>query len=422
MRKINLGLIGLGTIGEGVYKLLKSQKNRIRKIYNIDINLVKSCDISQSLGKKLKIQKKFFTNNYSDLINDSNIDTIVELIGGTTIANKIAIDCLNSGKNFITANKALIAKNGTYLHMLAEKKDVHLLYEASVGGGIPILNSIENSININNIKSFYGIMNGTCNYILSLMSDGVDFDEALKNAQNLGFAESDPTLDINGTDTAHKVAILSRNCFGFDAKIEKFHISGIEDISKIDIETANQLGYKIKLIGVGKIKGDKVDLRVHLALLRNSNPLTNVNEEFNAILIDSKNLGPVMKYGYGAGMMPTASAIISDIIKTSSYYKFSRQSFKKYSSFNIDNLKSKFYLRLNVKNKPGNLAKITTLFAKYSINIEKILQDTKNKKIKNVPVIITTKNTSYKIINKVINQLDKLSIISKNPLLIPFED
>ena len=148
MRKINLGLIGLGTIGEGVYKLLKSQRNRIKKIYNIDIYLVKSCDISQSLGKKLKIQKKFFTNNYSDLINDPNIDTIVELIGGTTIANKIAIDCLNSGKNFITANKALIAKNGTYLHKLAEKKDVHLLYEASVGGGIPILNSIENSIKL----------------------------------------------------------------------------------------------------------------------------------------------------------------------------------------------------------------------------------------------------------------------------------
>ena len=315
MRKINLGLIGLGTIGEGVYKLLKSQRNRIKKIYNIDIYLVKSCDISQSLGKKLKIQKKFFTNNYSDLINDANIDTIVELIGGTTIANKIAIDCLNSGKNFITANKALIAKNGTYLHMLAEKKDVHLLYEASVGGGIPILNSIENSININNIKSFYGIMNGTCNYILSLMSNGIDFDEALKNAQNLGFAESDPTLDINGTDTAHKVAILSRNCFGFDAKIEKFHISGIEDISKIDIETANQLGYKIKLIGVGKIKGDKVDLRVHLALLRNSNPLTNVNEEFNAILIDSKNLGPVMKYGYGAGTVSYTHLTLPTILR-----------------------------------------------------------------------------------------------------------
>ena len=421
MRKINLGLIGLGTIGEGVYKLLKSQKNRIKKIYDIDIDLVKSCDISQSLRKKLKIEKKFFTKNYMDLINDPNIDSIVELIGGTTIANDIAINTLRNKKNFITANKALIAKNGFELLSLAKKNNVQLLYEASVGGGIPILNSIQDSLLINQVKSFIGIMNGTCNYILTLMANGIEFDNALKKAQELGFAEADPTLDINGMDTAHKVSVLSKDCFDFDSKVENFHVTGIENISKIDIEAASQLGYKIKLIGLGRIVKNKIDLRVHLSLLKKDNPLCNVDREFNAILIDSKNLGPVMKYGYGAGMLPTATAIVSDIIRINSNINRSFKN-KKYKMFNINNLESKFYLRLNLKNNPGNLAKITKLFAKYSINIEKILQNPDNVNLKHVPVIITTKKSNYKTTNKLINQLDKLNIALKNPLLIPIED
>ncbi len=421
MRKINLGIIGLGTIGEGVYKILKNQRSRIKEYYDIDINLIKTCDISPLLAKKLKIKKSKFTKNYMDLINDPNIDSIVELIGGTTIANDIAINTLRNKKNFITANKALIAKNGFELLSLAKKNNVQLLYEASVGGGIPILNSIQDSLLINQVKSFIGIMNGTCNYILTLMANGIEFDNALKKAQELGFAEADPTLDINGMDTAHKVSVLSKDCFDFDSKVENFHVTGIENISKIDIEAASQLGYKIKLIGLGRIVKNKIDLRVHLSLLKKDNPLCNVDREFNAILIDSKNLGPVMKYGYGAGMLPTATAIVSDIIRINSNINRSFKN-KKYKMFNINNLESKFYLRLNLKNNPGNLAKITKLFAKYSINIEKILQNPDNVNLKYVPVIITTKKSNYKTTNKLINQLDKLNIALKNPLLIPIED
>ncbi len=421
MRKINLGIIGLGTIGEGVYKILKNQRSRIKQYYDIDINLIKTCDISPLLAKKLKIKKSKFTKNYMDLINDPNIDSIVELIGGTTIANDIAINTLRNKKNFITANKALIAKNGFELLSLAKKNNVQLLYEASVGGGIPILNSIQDSLLINQVKSFIGIMNGTCNYILTLMANGIEFDNALKKAQELGFAEADPTLDINGMDTAHKVSVLSKDCFDFDSKVENFHVTGIENISKIDIEAASQLGYKIKLIGLGRIVKNKIDLRVHLSLLKKDNPLCNVDREFNAILIDSKNLGPVMKYGYGAGMLPTATAIVSDIIRINSNINRSFKN-KKYKMFNINNLESKFYLRLNLKNNPGNLAKITKLFAKYSINIEKILQNPDNVNLKHVPVIITTKKSNYKTTNKLINQLDKLNIALKNPLLIPIED
>lgn len=421
MRKINLGIIGLGTIGEGVYKILKNQRSRIKEYYDIDINLIKTCDISPLLAKKLKIKKSKFTKNYMDLINDPNIDSIVELIGGTTIANDIAINTLRNKKNFITANKALIAKNGFELLSLAKKNNVQLLYEASVGGGIPILNSIQDSLLINQVKSFIGIMNGTCNYILTLMANGIEFDNALKKAQELGFAEADPTLDINGMDTAHKVSVLSKDCFDFDSKVENFHVTGIENISKIDIEAASQLGYKIKLIGLGRIVKNKIDLRVHLSLLKKDNPLCNVDREFNAILIDSKNLGPVMKYGYGAGMLPTATAVVSDIIRINSNINRSFKN-KKYKMFNINNLESKFYLRLNLKNNPGNLAKITKLFAKYSINIEKILQNPDNVNLKHVPVIITTKKSNYKTTNKLINQLDKLNIALKNPLLIPIED
>jgi len=222
-------------------------------------------------------------------------------------------------------------------------------------------------------------------------------------------------------DTAHKVSVLSKDCFDFDSKVENFHVTGIENISKIDIEAASQLGYKIKLIGLGRIVKNKIDLRVHLSLLKKDNPLCNVDREFNAILIDSKNLGPVMKYGYGAGMLPTATAIVSDIIRINSNINRSFKN-KKYKMFNINNLESKFYLRLNLKNNPGNLAKITKLFAKYSINIEKILQNPDNVNLKHVPVIITTKKSNYKTTNKLINQLDKLNIALKNPLLIPIED
>tara|TARA_Y100001935_G_scaffold29295_1_gene22699 strand:- start:7553 stop:8371 length:819 start_codon:yes stop_codon:yes gene_type:complete len=267
MKKINIGLIGLGTIGEGVYKILNSRRSEIKKSYGLELNIKSCCDISPNIAKKLKIKKEYFTNNYNDIVFSKDIDVVIELIGGLKISKDIAIKTLQNNKHFITANKALIAENGTELKKIAKKNNVKILYEASVGGGIPILNSIQDFISINKIKSFYGILNGTCNYILTLMSQGIEFNDALEKAQKSGFAEADPTLDINGMDTAHKVVVLANECFSYNAKIKDLHISGINNISKIDLEIAKNLNCKIKLIGIGKVIKNSIDLRIHLVMI-----------------------------------------------------------------------------------------------------------------------------------------------------------
>jgi len=423
MRKINIGIIGLGTIGEGLFRIINSQKSSIRKKFNIEINIIKVCDLDYKLAKKLKIEKKLFTNNYNQIVEDPKIDCVVELIGGTTIAKTIADKTLKFNKHFVTANKALIAMHGNTLSRVATKKNLHLMYEASVGGGIPLLNSIKESIIINEIKSFHGILNGTCNYILSLMAEGKEFNSALSEAQKLGFAEADPTLDINGYDTAHKVCVMAQECFGYSPNIKKIHIEGIEKINKIDLDVAKELNCKIKLIGKGKIKGKDLSLSVNPMLLKKDNPLFNVENEFNAVLIDSKNLGPIMKYGYGAGMLPTASAVITDLIRLNTDISSkAMQISKKYNLLNINDSKSRFYIRFFVVNKSGYLAKITSKFAKYKINIEKIIQNPHITNLKKVPVVITTKKSKFSELDKLLSEVHKSGLTSKESIMIPFEE
>ena len=423
MRKINIGIIGLGTIGEGLFRIINSQKSSIRKKFNVEINIIKVCDLDYKLAKKLKIEKKLFTNNYNQIVEDPKIDCVVELIGGTTIAKTIADKTLKFNKHFVTANKALIAMHGNTLSRVATKKNLHLMYEASVGGGIPLLNSIKESIIINEIKSFHGILNGTCNYILSLMAEGKEFNSALSEAQKLGFAEADPTLDINGYDTAHKVCVMAQECFGYSPNIKKIHIEGIEKINKIDLDIAKELNCKIKLIGKGKIKGKDLSLSVNPMLLKKDNPLFNVENEFNAVLIDSKNLGPIMKYGYGAGMLPTASAVITDLIRLNTDISSkAMQISKKYNLLNINDSKSRFYIRFFVVNKSGYLAKITSKFAKYKINIEKIIQNPHIANLKKVPVVITTKKSKFSELDKLLSEVHKSGLTSKESIMIPFEE
>src|SRR6056300_145588 len=423
MRKINIGIIGLGTIGEGLFSIINSQKSSIRKKFNIEINIIKVCDLDYKLAKKLKIEKKLFTNNYNQIVEDPKIDCVVEIIGGTTIAKTIADKTLKFNKHFVTANKALIAMHGNTLSRVATKKNLHLMYEASVGGGIPLLNSIKESIIINEIKSFHGILNGTCNYILSLMAEGKGFNSALSEAQKLGFAEADPTLDINGYDTAHKVCVMAQECFGYSPNIKKIHIEGIEKINKIDLDVAKELNCKIKLIGKGKIKGKDLSLSVNPMLLKKDNPLFNVENEFNAVLIDSKNLGPIMKYGYGAGMLPTASAVITELIRLNTDISSkAMQISKKYNLLNINDSKSRFYIRFFVDNKSGYLAKITSKFAKYKINIEKIIQNPHITNLKKVPVVITTKKSKFSELDKLLSEVHKSGLTSKESIMIPFEE
>ena len=423
MKKVNIGIIGLGTIGSGVYKILNERRGRIKKLYGSDIKIVRCCDISESSKRKLKIPNSRVTKDFRVITRDNNIDIVIELIGGTKVAYKISEDAIKNGKDLITANKALLAEHGKNLDKLLSKTGKKIGYEASVGGGIPIIGAIQDSILMNNVLSFQGIMNGTCNYVLSLMSKKIEFQDAIKAAQKAGFAEIDPTLDINGKDTSHKVVVLCKTCFGLDVKLKDMFVQGIESITSYDLDCSEKLGYKIKLLGIGRILKNNLDARVHPVLVRQDNPLANVNNEFNAILVNSKNLGPFMSYGYGAGMLPTASAVVSDIIRISREdCNIKINETKKLSVYKIDNLESKFYLRIDLQDKSGNLGRITSILGQYKISIDKIIQNSEDSKIKGVPVIILTKKNKFHTVNKAISKMKKLKFVGSNPLLIPIED
>ena len=424
MKKINVGIIGLGTIGSGVYKILNQRKSKIKKQYNVEINIKKCCDISEASRKRLKISKENFTKNYIDITESKEIDIVIELIGGIRVAYNISKETLKNKKHLITANKALLAYKGKDLRKLSNVNNVSIGYEASVGGGIPIINSIKDSILINNITSFWGILNGTCNYILTLMSRGIDFSKALDMAKKEGFAEADPTLDINGKDTAHKVAVLCQTCFNLNLNVDQIYTQGIEDISSYDIEVAKNLGYEIKLLGISRVINKELDARVHPTLISKANPLANVTNEFNAILVNSNNLGPYMSYGYGAGMLPTASAIVADIVRVSSELnnQLSLEPELKINLRKFEDVKSKFYFRIMIKDAPGNLGKVTSILGKYKINIDKVIQNNKEDKLKAIPVIILTKNLELKALNKAVASMTKSKLIQKDSLIIPVED
>ena len=424
MKKINVGIIGLGTIGTGVYKILKERRASIKDKYNLDINIKKCCDISLSSKRKLKIKTDVFTKDFKEVVQDKDIDIVVELIGGTNIAYTISKEALKNKKHLVTANKALFAHKGKELRKISAVNKVNIGYEASVGGGIPIISSIKDSLLINKITSFCGILNGTCNYILTLMSNGIDFSKALKMAQKEGFAEADPTLDINGKDTAHKVSVLCQTCFNINLDMKDIYTQGIEEVTSYDIEIAKNLGYEIKLLGISSIKKNKLDARVHPTLIPQNNPLSNVENEFNAVLINSKNLGPFMAYGYGAGMLPTASAVVSDIIRvsrTENLYETKMDEIK-IDPIEFENIKSKFYIRMMIKDEPGNLGKVTSILGKYKINIDKAIQNNKNLKLKAIPVIIMTKSLELKVLNKAILAIKKNKLIQNESLVIPVED
>lgn len=424
MKKINVGIIGLGTIGTGVYKILKERRASIKDKYNLDINIKKCCDISLSSKRKLKIKTDVFTKDFKEVVQAKDIDIVVELIGGTNIAYTISKEALKNKKHLVTANKALLAHKGKELRKISAVNKVNIGYEASVGGGIPIISSIKDSLLINKITSFCGILNGTCNYILTLMSNGIDFSKALGMAQKEGFAEADPTLDINGKDTAHKVSVLCQTCFNLNIDMKDIYTQGIEEVTSYDIEIAKNLGYEIKLLGISRIKKNKLDARVHPTLIPQNNPLSNVENEFNAVLVNSKNLGPFMAYGYGAGMLPTASAVVSDLIRVSragNLYETDKDEIK-IDVIKFENIKSRFYIRMMIKDEPGNLGKVTSILGKYKINIDKAIQNNKNLKLKAIPVIIMTKSLELKVLNKAILAIKKNKLIQNESLVIPVED
>ncbi|MFC1645778.1 homoserine dehydrogenase [Candidatus Omnitrophota bacterium] len=425
MKKMNIGLIGLGTIGRGVLRVLSQKRKLLKKRFDVDFNIVKVCDKNPKLKNKLKIPPKLFTNKFQDIINNESIDVVVELIGGINPAKDIIMRSLQKGKSVITANKALLASDMSSIISLANRKKLQVRFEASVCSGIPIIKSLTEGLIANRIESVVGIINGTSNYILSRMAEQeCSFFEALSEAKKRGFAERNPSLDIKGFDSAHKLAILAFLAFGKHVPQKDIFVKGIEDISPLDIKYAKELGLVIKLLAIAKkVNGKVLEVRVHPTLISKKHPLASVNGVFNAVYVIGDLVGDLMFSGRGAGQLPATSAIISDLVDLSRQKKaaglLEKGLVKKVKR--MDNIRSKYYIRFMVTDRPGVLSKISGVLARRNISIASVTQK-ERRRARVVPVIMLIHDAREKDIRLALEEIDRSAIIKKKTVVIHREE
>ena len=422
-KKLNIAIIGLGNIGSYLYKYLKTNKEILSKKNNCVPNIIFVSAKNRSKKRNIKINKKNWLKNYLDATKSKNVDIIVELIGGAEgAAKKLVFNALKNKKHVVTANKALIAKYGDQLSKIAEQNKVNLEFEAAVCGGVPIIRSLKEGLIANKINRVYGIFNGTSNYILSTMDkEKRNFVDVLSDAKKLGYAESNPLADLNGDDVAAKLKILSSLCFNSFID-DNIHVEGIRFIDKLDIDNANRLGYKIKLLGVSEIINNKIYQRVHPTLIKKSSYIASIDGVLNAVIVDGKPVGQNVIQGEGAGPEATTSALISDIssiLRGNVKFPFSISSKerKKLKYQSISERSFSAYLRFEVLDKPGVLSNITKIFSKNKVSIKRLIQNP-NKSKKFSSIIIITHNCKDKFLNKIIKQTQKKNYIIKKPKLI----
>ena len=425
---INVGLIGAGTVGAGVYKVLKENFSEIYKKSGKKIVIYALAEKNINRAKEIAGDEVKIFEDAFDLVSHKDVHIVVELIGGTGISKDLVIEAIKNKKHVVTANKALIAVHGEELVKLANKHNVNIAYEASVAGGIPIIKSVREGLAANKIEWIVGILNGTTNYILTEMKENnLTFDIALKQAQELGFAEADPTFDIEGVDAAHKITILASIAFGIPINFEAAYIEGISNLGQKDIIYAEELGYKIKLLGITKCNNDSVELRVHPTLIPEKRLVANVDGPMNAVLVQGNMVGPTLYYGAGAGSEPTASAVVADIVDLSRNLEpkniipipilgFINDEIKAKKILSIEEITSEYYLRFSMINKSGVLEKITQVCAEHSISIDAMVQKEIQDDDKVVDLILVTSLMIEKDINKIINEIEGLSE-SKNKVV-----
>ena len=422
-KKLNIAIIGLGNIGTYLYKYLSTNQKILFKKNNCLPNITFVSAKNKNKKRGIKISKKKWLNNFLDAAKSKNVDVIVELIGGSEgAAKKLVFNALKNKKHVVTANKALIAKYGDQLSKIAEQNKVNLEFEAAVCGGVPIIRSLKESFIANKINKVYGIFNGTSNYILSSMDkENKNFKDVLIDAQKLGFAESNPISDLNGDDVAAKLKILSSLCFNSFLN-DKIHVEGIKHIDKIDIDNANKLGYKIKLLGVSEIIENKVYQRVHPTLIKKTSYIASIDGVLNAVIVNGTPIGESIIQGEGAGPKATTSALISDIssiLRGNIKFPFSISS-KERKKINYERIDERFfsaYLRFEVLDKPGVLSNITTIFSKNKVSIKRLIQNP-NKSKKFSSIIVITHRSKDKFLNKILKQVEKKSYIIEKPKLI----
>ena len=381
MRTINVGLIGLGTVGSGVVEILARHGEQFRTRAGVDVALVKCADRSTERAEALGIEPARFTTEIAEVIDDPSIDIVVELIGGTGVAREVVLGALRAGKTVVTANKALMATHGREVMDEAAAHGVDILFEASVGGGIPIINPLKHSLVSNEIQAVYGIVNGTTNFMLTRMAeDGLDYDTALAEAQACGFAEADPTADVDGLDAAAKIAILASIAFNSRVTFADVPAEGIRDITPGDIAYARETGYEIKLVAIGKRTPSGIDVRVQPTMIRASHPLAKVNGVYNAIYVVGDAVGETMFFGEGAGSLPAASAVVGDIIEAARHIERDCRGLvgctcsESLPLTDIADLETSYYVRLNAADEPGVLASIAGVFADSGVSLASVIQ------------------------------------------------
>ena len=426
-KELNIGIVGLGTVGSGVIKSIEKNRDYFKNNYDVVFNILGISANSKSKERSFNVSNYKWFDSPLDIINEKNIDTVIELIGGEDgLAYDLAINSLKNNKNFITANKALISKHGEELSILTEKHKNFFGFEASVAGGIPIIKTLKESLILNEIREIYAILNGTSNYILSNMSKlKISFDDALKNAQDKGYAESDPTLDINGEDSAHKLSILNSIIFSEIPSFKSIHIRGIENIELIDHNHSSEFGYNIRLIALSVITDNGVYKEVTPMLVDKDSSLGRVDEANNIIKIIGQESGDVVLEGQGAGEGPTASSVISDLIDCAIGLKLHLFS-KSHSelSNNIDKISSgerPYYLRVFLKDQKGSMSSLTKFLSDSNISLDKIIQKDENTNNENKfkPVIMITYPVKKDEIDSLIDILSNSDIVSSEPLHMP---
>jgi homoserine dehydrogenase len=408
MKQVNIGLLGLGTVGCGVYRVVESERANIERKQGVSLRVKKV--LAKQYGMEIPQEQK--AADIAEIVNDPEIDVVVELIGGEQPAKGFILAALEKGKTVVSANKHLIARCWEEIEATAKAHGAGFYYEASVGGGIPIINSVRDALQSNTITSIYSIINGTTNYILTKMSEeGGSFQEVLKEAQDLGYAEADPTSDIEGHDAANKLSILASLAFFAHVPLDKVYCEGITRISAEDIEYAREFGYAIKLLAIGKRDGNTIETRVHPTMIPLDHPLSSVRGSFNAVFLHGSAVDDLMFYGRGAGELPTASAVVSDII----YSSITRP--HKYAEFLGDaeisrdlvfesNWECGYFLRMTVLDKPGVLSDISRIFSHYGVSLASVLQ--KGKGGESVPLIFVTHRAKENSVRQAISEIKRL--------------
>jgi len=434
LKQLNVGILGLGTVGGGTYRVLTRNASEISRRIGIAINVVQVADKNVNHAKNIVADNVDVTDDAFAVVNNPDVDVVVELIGGYTLSKELVLKAIANKKHVVTANKALIALHGNEIFAAAQANNVMVAFEAAVAGGIPIIKALREGLGANRIEWVAGIINGTTNFILTEMREkGLNFADVLGEAQRLGYAEADPTFDVEGIDAAHKLTIMSAIAFGMPMKFEQAYTEGITKLQQVDIKYAEELGYRVKLLGITKRTDKGVELRVHPTLIPEKRLVANVNGAMNAVVVKGDAVGPTLYYGAGAGAEPTASAVVADLMDVARlidatsaqrvpYLAFQPDQVQDLPILPIDEIQSAYYLRLRASDKPGVLAEVTKILGDRNISIDAMMQKEPDENETEADIVILTHITVEKNMNAAIAAIESLAAIVGKVVRIRMEE